>query len=220
MITTIRIMALGALLGVLVATAPVSAQTIPPRAPDSTFYETTENMRVTAKGRPRRLAQSALLGFANIDTPFCPGPTTRSLVANADQCTLNALGEDDISLVTGQGTFDAKLTIVVQEPGSVDSPEFVVGKRRASGRMDFAPAILNGIPYGTITGRVHRPGVDEDNPPRFFGVFRLPFACGDAYCYLGLDTTTGTITTGTVQPLQPHEFAIGFPAVRFDLWFH
>ena len=28
--------------------------------------------------------------------------------------------------------------------------EFVVAKMRVSGKMDFSPAILNGLPYGTV----------------------------------------------------------------------
>jgi hypothetical protein len=204
-----------ALVGAAAVATPVAAQTFPNRPPDATFYETTENMRVIGKGKPRRVAHSALLGFAAVDTPFCPGAEARAAVASATQCTLNALGEDDINLVTATGSFDAKLTIVVQEPGSVDSPETVVAKRRASGRMDFTPAILNGIPYGTITGRVRRVGEDEDNPPRFVGLFRLPFACGTGHCFLGL--ADGTL--GAPVPVESNEYAIGFPAVRFDLWF-
>ena len=222
--STIRTVAVAAaLLGFAAGATPVAAQgllpapstLVPNRAPDATFYETTENMRVMGKGKPRRVAESALLGFARIDTPFCPGAEARLAVASATQCTLNALGEDDISLTTALGTFDAKLTIVVQEPGSVDSPETVIGKRRAGGKMDFSPAILNGIPYGTITGRVRTAGQDEENPPRFVGIFRLPFACAQGYCYLGL--SGGNLAAPVA--LEPNEFAIGFPAVRFDVWF-
>src|SRR5207248_6717756 len=129
-----------------------------------------------------RLAQSALMGTAQIGTPFCPTDLVRAYSAAATFCTLNALGEDDVSLVTGLGTFDAKLTIVVQGDNPVDAPEYVIGKIRTSGAMNFAPAIvgvpMNGtnvtLPYGTIAGRVHLIGSD-DPPTKFIGVFRLPF---------------------------------------------
>lgn len=223
--TPIRTLALtAALLGIVASAAPVFAQTIPPlptfpnRPPDATFYETPENMRVIGKGRPRRVAQSALIGFANPGNAFCPAAEVTAAVGSAKPCTLNALGEDDISLVTGLGTFDAKLTIVVQEPGgAVDSPEAVIGRRRASGRMDFVPAIFHQIPYGTITGRVRTPGADEENPPRFVGVFRLPFGCSaTTACYLGL--ANGTLDLLNPVAVNANEYAIGFPAVRFDLW--
>ena len=228
--TPTRTLAISAvLLGIVASAAPVSAQlpplpTFPNRPPDATFYETTENMRVIGKGRPRRVAQSALIGFANPGNAFCPTAEVTAAVGTARPCTLNALGEDDISLVTAMGTFDAKLTIVVQEETpatgqiTIDSPEHVIGRRRASGRMDFVPAIFHQIPYGTITGRVRTPGEDEENPPRFVGVFRLPFMCSaTTACYLGL--ANGTIDPQNLATVTQNEYAIGFPAVRFDLWF-
>ncbi len=215
--TMLRALAIAAgLLGIATAATPVWAQTTPDRTPDGTFYETTENMRLMLRGKPRRLAQSALLGTAKVGTAFCPTALVRAVSASAQYCTLNALGEDDISLVTGQGTFDAKLTVVVQESAtSIDSPEFVIGNLRASGKMDFAPAILNGRAYGTITGRVHTTGSDGE-PVRFFGVFRLPVAaCAPEGSYLTYDGA-GNIT-GCV-PVAPNEYAIGFPTVRFEVW--
>jgi hypothetical protein len=214
----IKTIALGAALLGLLAAAPAAAQTIPAREPDATFYETTENTRMLSKGKPRRVAQSALIGVASFDTPFCPKRLVLELGMGPVPCTLNALGADDISVRTGLGTFAAAMTIVTNEPGSVDSPEVLVDKLSVSGDMDFAPALVNGIPYGTITGRVHNPGTDGHRA-RFFGVFRLPFACGPAFCYLALDTVTGTVVLDQVVPLQANEFAIGFPAVRFDVWF-
>jgi hypothetical protein len=229
--TTIRNVALSAVvLGLVAAATPVWAQ-----APQASFYEVTENMRLTAKGKPRRVAQSALVGSAQIGTPFCPTALVRAVSATATACTLNAIGEDDISLVTGLGTFDAKLTVVVQGDNPVDPPEFVVAKLRASGKMSFAPAILNGLPYGTITGRTHMVGSD-DSPVPFTGVFRLPFlaspATRAALCPATPDPnpnmpqdlayvasgSTGTLN-GSCLDIQMNEMSLGFPAVRFDLWF-
>jgi hypothetical protein len=218
------------LLGIVAAATPVWAQ-----APQASFYEVTENMRLTARGKPRRLAQSALVGTADIGTPFCPTALVRAVSATATTCMLNALGEDDISLVTGLGTFDAKLTIVVQGDNPVDPPEFVITKIRASGMMNFAPAILNGLPYGTITGRSHIVGSD-DTPTPFTGVFRLPFlaspATRAALCPVTPNPNqnmpqdlayvasgpTGALN-GSCLDIQMNELSLGFPAVRFDLWF-
>jgi hypothetical protein len=228
---TIRNIALFAgLLGIVAAATPVWAQ-----APQASFYEVTENMRLTAKGKPRRVAQSALVGSAQIGTPFCPTALVRAVSATAMACTLNALGEDDISLVTGLGTFDAKLTIVVQGDNPVDPPEFVITKIRASGMMNFAPAILDGLPYGTITGRSHIVGSD-DTPTPFTGVFRLPFLASPEIraalspatptpnpnmaqdlVYVASGSTGGL--NGSCLDIQMNEMSLGFPTVRFDLWF-
>jgi hypothetical protein len=235
--TTIRNIALSvALLGTVAAAAPAWAQTEFPTGPaQATFYEVTENMRLVAKKKPRRVAQSALIGTAMIGTPFCPTSLVRAVSASAQLCTLNALGEDDVNLDTGVGTFDAKLTVVVQGDNPVDPPEFVVAKLRASGVMNFAPAILNGLPYGTITGRVHLVGSD-DNPTRFVGVFRLPFlaspAVRGALCpatpnanpnmpqdLAYVDSGSSGQLNGSCLDIRMDELSLGFPAVRFDLWF-
>jgi hypothetical protein len=225
----------------VVATAtPVSAQLpSPPSSPSATaqatFYEVTENMRLIARKKPRRVAQAALVGTAQIGTPFCPTTLVRAVSATAQTCMLNANGEDDINLVTGLGTFDAKLTIVVQGDNAVDPPEYVIAKLRASGQMSFAPAVLNGLPYGTITGRTHIVGSD-DPPSRFVGVFRLPFLGSPetraALCPLTpnanplmaqdlayVDSGSTGVLTGMCLNIKPNELSLGFPAVRFDIWF-
>ena len=242
--TTLRNFAVSIGLGLVTIATPVSAQ-LPPDPPvpsplassaQASFYEVTENMRLIARGRPRRVATSALVGTAQIGTPFCPTALVRAVSATAQICNLNANGEDDISLTTGLGSFDAKLSVVVQGDNPVDPPEFVIGKLRASGQMNFAPAILNGLPYGTITGRVIRVGDDETPPARFVGVFRLPFVASAAtraalcpatpsanptmaqdLAYLD-SGSTGTLN-GICLNIVPNELSLDFPAVRFDIWF-
>ena len=242
--TTLRNFAVSVGLGLLTIATPVSAQLPPPppapsplaASAQASFYEVTENMRLIARGRSRRVATAALVGTAQIGTPFCPTTLVRAVSATAQICNLNANGEDDISLTTGLGSFDAKLSIVVQGDNPVDPPEFVIGKLRASGQMNFAPAILNGLPYGTITGRVIRVGDDETPPGRFVGVFRLPFlasaATRAALCpatpnpnptmaqdLAYIDSgSTGTLN-GICLNIAPNELSLGFPAVRFDIWF-
>jgi hypothetical protein len=237
--TRLRTIALCALLGVVTAAAPVAAQLPPPppqaASAQASFYEVTENMRLVSRGRPRRLAQAALVGTAQVGTPFCPTTLVRAVSLTAQLCTLNALGEDDISLVTGLGSFDAKLTVVVQGDNPVDPPEFVIAKLRTSGQMNFAPAILNGLPYGTITGRAHMVGSD-DPPARFVGVFRLPFlATPDLRQQLCPNTpapnpnmpqdlayvdggSTGALN-GSCLNIQMSELSLAMPTVRFDIWF-
>ena len=134
--TTLRNFAVSVGLGLVAIATPVSAQLpLPPlpQAPSplagsaqASFYEVTENMRLIARGRPRRVATSALVGTAQIGTPFCPTDLVRAVSASAQICNLTANGEDDISLTTVLGTFDAKLSVVVQGDNPVDPPEFVV----------------------------------------------------------------------------------------------
>jgi hypothetical protein len=231
----LRIGALAAVLGLAVTAAPASAQAPASDTAHATFYEVTENMRLIGRGKPRRVAHAALVGNAQIGTPFCPTALVRAVSATAQSCTLNALGEDDINLKTGLGTFEARLTVVVQGDNPVDPPEFVIARLRASGRMNFAPAILHGLPYGTITGRVFMSGAGE--PPRHFsGVFRLPFlastATRAALCPATLNPNGGLAQdlayvdsgptgalNGVCLDIRAEELSLGFPAVRFDLWF-
>ena len=240
----IRNCAVSAVLAVFATTTPVSAQLVPPLAPpplpqsasaQATFYEVTENMRLIARKKSRRVAHAALVGIAQIGTPFCPTALVRTVSLTAQTCMLNANGEDDINLLTGLGSFDAKLTIVVHGDNPVDPPEHVIAKLRASGQMNFAPAILNGLPYGTITGRTHIVGSD-DPPSKFVGVFRLPFLATPetraAVCPLTpaanplmdidlayVDSGATGALNGSCLNIYPQELSLGFPAVRFDIWF-
>jgi len=242
-----RFVTSAALFGAVVTATPAFAQLLPPPPPpasataQASFYELTENMRLVSRGKPRRVAQSALIGTAAIGTPMCPTTLVRAVSATATFCTLNAIGEDDISLTTGLGPFDAKLTIVVQGDNPVDPPEFVIAKMRVAGQMNFAPALLNGLPYGTVSGRLHMIGSDEE-PTRFVGVFRLPFAASPAtraaLCPLTpnpnpnpvpvpgqtqdlayVDSGSTGALNGICLDIKNAEISIGAAAVRFDLWF-
>jgi hypothetical protein len=148
---------------------------------------------------------------------------------------LNATGSDNISLVTGKGTFGGDVEVVVQEVVGVDpvtgqpiitpdSPEVVIAKGRFIGKMDFSPAIVgvpdgNGgtmkLPFGTVQGHLSLDGFSRRVP--FTGVFRLPFVmpplAGQAPLYL-VDPTQFSVV-----PVQPYETAIGYPTVRFEITF-
>ena len=171
----------------------------PALAADATLYELTENMKVVARHGPHRAATSELMGTANANTPLCPLPVT---------CTINATGSDNISLATGLGNFGGSFTVVVQGDNPTDSPEYVVAKGKFRGKMDFSPAILYGAPYGTVVGKMELDGVRGHVP--FTGVFRLPFDVGYGPMYL---TDSGPVL------VQPNEFSLGYPTVRFEISF-
>ncbi len=162
------------------------------------LYEMTENMKVKPQRKGerrgvlsevlRRQAVSQLIGTADLGTPLCPTALVLSMNAAAKECNLNATGEDNISLATGLGNFNGKLTVTVQGDNNADSPELVVMKGSFKGKMDFSPAILNMIPLGTVIGKLHLDGVSGNVP--FSGTFRLPFVIE------GINVTNG-------QPCTP-----------------
>jgi hypothetical protein len=176
-----RMVTIMSLLSIAVAGVPAMAsgenRTTPTTAPSlgATLYELTENMKVVERHRRRhpvnrRIATSALTGVAELGTPLCPIPEFQSGPAG---CAINVLGKDNVSLVTGLGTFEGDFATVIQGDNPVDGPEAVVLRGEFRGDMDFSPAILHQIPFGTVTGRV-RP--DRGRRTDFTGVFRLPFA--------------------------------------------
>ena len=165
------------------------------------LYEMTENMKITknrGRGEPRgilsatdklrRQATSQLIGTADLGTPLCPTALVMAMNPAAKECNLNATGEDDISLSTGRGNFNGKVTVTVQGDNNADSPELVVMKGDFKGKMDFSPAILNMIPLGTVVGKLHLDNSGGNVP--FTGTFRLPFVIE------GIDMTNG-------QPCTP-----------------
>jgi hypothetical protein len=174
-----------------------------PAAPPSgaALYELTENLSLKALKGGQRKATSQLLGVARSGTPLCP--TT----LGAD-CTINATGSDNISLATGLGTFGGTFTVVVQGDNPVDGPEAVVARGHFSGKMDFSPAILNGVPLGTVTGEV---GLNGNPTVPFTGTFRLPFGSVSSAFYLD--------SAGQMQPVLPEERALGYPTVKFEISF-
>ena len=177
-------------------------------AADANLYEVTENMKVKSlrTGQQRRQAASALTGTAVAGSPLCPMPI------GAPPCVVNVTGSDDIDIASGLGTFKGKWSAVVQGDNLVDAPEYEIAKGKFDGVMDFSPALVYGLPYGTVTGVLKIDKVMEGFP--FTGVFSLPFVWpGDPSrtpLYLG--------PQGPV-PVQPNEFAIGFPAVKFEITF-
>jgi hypothetical protein len=246
--TTKRMVAMLGLVGVAVAGAPAVAS-----AGSARLYELTENMKLVQRQHRngfavgRRVATSAITGFASPGTPLCPKPEFQSdLPGDAVGCMVNVLGHDNVSLKTGLGTLQGDFTTVIQGDNPVDGPEAVVLRGEFFGHMDFSPAILRQIPYGTVTGKVKARGRRAD----FTGVFRLPFA-GNAevevapgfkmtlrqiFCplsptpnpnawplYGGVDLAyldfEGTTPNGKCLDIEPNELSLGAPLVRFDIDF-
>jgi hypothetical protein len=241
--TTKRMVAMLSLVGVAVAGAPAVAS-----AGSATLYELTENMKLVQRSKRnasvgRRVATSAITGVATVGTPLCP---TAELQSGPAGCAVNVLGADSVSLKTGLGTLAGHFTTVVQGDNPVDGPEAVVLQGEFFGRMDFSPAILRQIPYGTVSGRVNVRGARTP----FTGVFRLPFA-GNAevevapgfkmtlrqvFCPLSpdpnpnadlyggvdlayLDFDASQNPNGQCLDIQPNELSLGAPLVRFDIDF-
>ena len=240
--TTKRVAAILGLLGVAVIGAPAMAS-----AGGATLYELTENMKLVQRdpkhGTPvgRRIATSAITGVAGVGTPLCP---TADFQSGPAGCAVNVLGGDDISLKTGLGTLQGHFSTAVQGDNPVDGPEAVVLTGEFRGHMDFSPAILHQIPFGTVAGTV-RPS--RGRWTDFTGVFRLPFAGNfevapgvtlrQIFCPLSpipnpnaalfyggvdlayLDFDDKNVPNGRCLDIQPNELSLGAPLVRFDISF-
>lgn len=224
------------------ALSPMACAADPPA--QAMLYELTENMRLKDKKIVHRMASSVLAGSSVVGTAFCPSDLVQASNANATSCALSALGSDDVNMNTGLGTFTAKVSIVVQGDNPFDGPEVVVDKIKVKGKMDFSPALLGGMFFGTVKGFADvetTPGKDK-----FTGVFRLPFIGSATYPYVTggytfrqvlcpgtpnhnpnfplnsdfayVETANGLLT-GNCIDIHPDELSLGWPSVRFDIWF-
>jgi hypothetical protein len=210
-------MALAALLVIVPAVVGPSIA----MAADAQLYEVTENMKLVQGRVVKRAATSQLGGWAAVGTPLCPSELIDQLVAlqviavKPDRCSINATGNDSISTQTGKGPFSGRYTVVVQGDNPVDSAEFVVTSGIFKGRMDFSPAILHQVPFGTVTGTL-LPGTGGTFP--FTGVFRLPFVVPDGNGGYTVPLYLDETFQG-VMPVAPEEYSLGQPTVRFEITF-
>jgi hypothetical protein len=228
------------LIGVFVmSTAAVAAE-----APGATLYDVTQAAKVVGKRVPHRIAEGALAGPAKLNTPFCPEKLASKI--NGDECWVTAIGSDNIDLTTGQGTLTAVIIPVGTGPGEnpFAAPQVALERMSVSGRIDFSPA-LAGEFYGTVSGRVdgrHRftgvflqpfDGDVEANlvlgpffPP---GFTMAQFLCGTTphnphfaadYKWVEVERVGETVQrTGKCIDVQPHQISLGYPTLRFDLFF-
>ncbi len=216
-------------------------------AADVTLYEVTENVRMLLRhhGPTFRVASSALTGWAALGSPLCPVTLVASYNPGASACAVNATGSDRINVSTGQGDFGGTLNVVVQGDNPVDGPELIVMTGSFQGKMDFAPALVNGLPYGTVVGALKLSNAKGSIP--FTGVFRLPFAGNYAgpetggatlrqvFCpatpadnpyaalYDGWDlayiSTSHGAPNGSCLDISVKEMSLGEPLVRFEVTF-
>ncbi len=194
---------------------------------DAVLYETTENLNLKALKRERRKASSSLVGFARLGGALCPEALVMAVEPTAKFCTLNATGSDNISLITGFGTFTGDVEVTVQEvlKGKItpDSPEVVIATGRFTGKMDFSRAIVDGVPLGSVDGFVSLGKFSKRVP--FHGVFRLPFALGipglppDWYVLNAPEPLPADMSQWVLAPVADNETAVGYPTVRFEISF-
>jgi len=228
---TKRMIAVVGLAVMATAGAPVAAS-----AGGARLYELTENMKVDSKGKfQRRNATSELMGTADVGTPLCPTALVAIYAPGATSCTINATGIDSISLSTGLGPVFGRYTVVVQGDNNADSPELVIAKGVFSGKMDFSPAIVMGIPLGHVTGNITDLNTWKVSP--FTGTFRLPFVLPvpDAALFGALplpltpmdryDVTKMTRPLyllddmQNIEAVESSEFAGGWATVKFEINF-
>jgi hypothetical protein len=192
----------------------------PALAQDAKVYELTENMKLIAKGKTdRRKATSEIMGFVQPGTAICPAYLAEDVAGRGKVCTLNITASDNIRLTTGLGTLQGRYTVVVQgdDPKSLtDSPEFVVSRGDFRGKMDFSPAILGQIPYGTVVGTLDPDGRGHHEKVGFTGTFYLPFTLADGNAYY-LDFNPAN--QFGVVPVADNERALGYATVKFEIKF-
>jgi len=244
---TSRMVAVVGLASLALAAMPAAANA--GGASSATLYELTESMKVTqttknGKTTTDRVAISVLGGVASVGNPLCPDP---KLASGPGGCAVTVVGSDDINVATGFGTITGWFGTQVQGDNPVDGPELTVLTGSFNGTMDFSPAILHQVPYGTVVGTVTNDG-KKSSP--FTGVFRLPFAGNvqvqiapgytltlrQIFCpasptpnpyapmYGGydlayLDFDASGALNGQCLDIQPTELSLGTPLVRFDVKF-
>lgn len=200
----------GLLLLTLATLAPV-----PALAQNVTLYEVLENMKLTSGSRVRRQATAALVGRAELGSPICPA----SLFTT--DCDVTAIASDNISLDSGVGPVQGDFAVVVQDENAVDGAEYVVIRGTLNGSIDLSPAVLQGVPLGTITaswraqGEPGTPGQGYNARGSLTGTFRLPFQIPQlpgVPLYLADDLQT-------VIPVQAGELSLGSAQVRLEVNF-
>lgn len=184
-------------------------------AQDAKVYELTENMKLIAKGKTeRRVATSAIMGFVQPGTAMCPAYLAQEVAGRSMVCIINVTGSDSINVTTGLGSLKGSYTVVVQGDNGTDSPEYVVSRGTFRGKMDFSPALVHGMPYGTVEGTFTP---DTGAKVDFSGTFFLPFpidASGTAY-YLDFNP----LNPYGVVPVADNEKALGYATVKFEITF-
>jgi len=205
--------------GILLAlalTAPAALATLPKaHAADGTLYEVSEAINLKSNGKAFKSSQATLSGRIMAGTPLCPSWVATALGTDSCWIVVNATGgADDAS---GVGPVRGTMFVMAEFRNTADAPELEILSADFSGQLDLSPALLQGIPRGTIVGKYSARG--EKNSimdgykiqGSFEGIFRIPFLYGQQPSYL--------LDDGRVVPLAPDEYSIGQPTPRLELTF-
>ena len=155
-------------------------------------------------------------------------------VPEVNSCTVTAIGWDSVSTVTGLGPVQGIFDVVINAPGnsSVHIPDLPVISGKFSGTVDLSPAIVHGVPLGSISGtftitRVadatgRLVSVTTSSLP-FTGTFRLPFAISPTGSAVKTDQTQVAYYLAddlkTPIPIEWDQHSMGFPTVRLEVNF-
>ena len=185
---------------------------------NAVLYEVTENLKLKPLAAGHRVATSALMGTVNAGTALCPD--WLAFYLSVTKCALTAVASDNVSLATGKGPVWGEFAVVIQDTNTTDGSELVILRGSLQGRIDLSPAVLGGVPLGTITGRWSARGVDGGPlggvhvRGTFEGTFRLPFAHSEPAFYLGMGNSPPVPVL-----VAPSERSLGVPTVRLELKF-
>ena len=155
-------------------------------------------------------------------------------VPQMNSCTVTAIGWDSVSTATGIGPVQGIFDVVINAPGnnSVHIPDLPVISGKFAGTVDLSPAILLGVPLGSITGTFTITKVADatgrlvyvtPSPLPFTGTFRLPFAISPTGSAEISDKTQAAYYLAddrrTLIPVEWHQLSMGFPTVRLEVSF-
>jgi len=193
-------------------------------------YEVTENLKLRPLQGDRRIATAALVGTVNAGTAICP----EALVGVGGVCVLTAMASDNINLANGKGPVTGTFSVVIQDVNPVDGAELVILRGTLHGKIDLSPAVLGGMPLGTIQGKWNAKGVNGGPLAgvrahgTFEGTFRLPFIFGvPAGCLddgdpsdCGFVSNSSYLGAGGFPvDVQFNELSLAVPTVRLELKF-
>jgi hypothetical protein len=192
-----------------------AAQTVP----NAVLHEVTEAMKLLGRN-PRpiiRQATAALAGDVTLGTILCPA-WLPMVFQGLTECGIAAFATDNIDLSTGRGPVNGKFKVTVQGDNPVDGPELVIVRGTLSGFVDLSPALLNGVPLGSLRGQWSAAGT-EGGPlqGRQFGgtvtgTFRLPFRVGVSGPFYLSDR-------GELIDLLSRDHSRDVPTVKLELTF-
>ena len=181
--------------------------------PNAVLYEVTENLKLKPLASGHRVASAALVGTIKAGTALCPMPV---------DCTITAMGSDNINTTTGKGPIVGTFAVVVQGDNPVDGPELVIVKGDFSGRIDLSMAAAGlgsltkgkwsaqGVSGGPLAG-LHLHG-------SLTGTFRLPFEVAPGVAVYMLNPFAFP-NPGSFVLVQDNELSLGVPTVRLEVEF-